>query len=381
MIPVADRVLSGVRGSHRAAVRARVVPPGQSGADPDGVEVPILGGKVTLDATASVRGRLDLTTDGRGWHPHPGEPLTPYGNEVFVERGLHVGGGVEYVPLGYFRVYSVEQDDAPYGTLRVLARDRISALRDAKLVEPVQFKPAASIGSVFDRLVHEVLPDADVDFDYAASSDTLDRQIIAGGDDSDTGNNRFEFLADMVNSRGKILFFDYRGVLVVRTPPDPDEPVFTIDAGPGGVMVSGARGVARDGVYNGVVATGEGADSDEPIRAFAYDANPDSPTYWYGPFGKVPTFYSSPMITAPTHALTSARAILRRSLGLPYGIDFDTVPAAFLEPYDPLRVTYTDGQTGVHVLEKLTIPLTAASALSGTTKEQSTINIGVEVPI
>ncbi|MGH3095233.1 MAG: hypothetical protein ACRDMV_04440, partial [Streptosporangiales bacterium] len=237
-----------------------------------------------------------------------------------------------------------------------------------------------SVQSVFETLVGPVLPNARIDFDYASAEDTLDRQVIAGGDDSDAGNSRIEFLADAVNSRGKIMYFDYRGVLVVRTPPDPSQPVFTIDAGPGGVMVSGERELNRDGVYNGVVATGEGADADEPIRVFVYDANPDSPTYWDGTFGQVPTFYSSSLITAPTHAAAAAHAILRRSLGLPYNIDFDTVPAAFLEPFDPLQVTYSDGQTGVHVLETVKLPLVASDALSGSTKEQSTVDIGVEVP-
>ena len=113
MRPVSDAFLDAVRGSHRMCARARVCPPGQTGVDPDGVDIPILAGQVEQDATADVRATVDLTTDGSAWTAEVGDLLTPYGNELFVERGIVFGNGDrEWVSQGYFRIDSVEQDDA-----------------------------------------------------------------------------------------------------------------------------------------------------------------------------------------------------------------------------------------------------------------------------
>src|SRR5262249_54713756 len=111
MRPVSERFLRTVRGSHTMIARARV--PGTIsyiGVDPPGTETPIRAGNVVLDATADIRATLDLTTPGP-WPTTPTGLLTPYGTEVFIERGIDYGDGIrEWVSQGYFRLYQVEQD-------------------------------------------------------------------------------------------------------------------------------------------------------------------------------------------------------------------------------------------------------------------------------
>src|SRR5687768_5908735 len=104
MRPVTAGFLTTVRGSHSMAARARVVAAGGSGTDPTGTEIPIIGGDVRMDADAAIRSTLDLTTgetsnDGTGvnWPRHAADLLAPYGNELYVERGVQViGGAVEW---------------------------------------------------------------------------------------------------------------------------------------------------------------------------------------------------------------------------------------------------------------------------------------------
>lgn len=377
MLPVSDAFLRTVRSSHEMAVRVRVVKPGQIGVNPEGDEIDVIDGDVQLDATADIRGTVDLTTDGHGWDPRPGRhPIEPYGTEVFVQRGVEVGAP-SYASLGYYRLYSVEQQEAPNGPLQVLGKDRMSGIVDAKLTSPVQFKAKQSVQDVFNALVLDVYPWATIEYDWAAGSDLLGRQVIADGEDSEQGNDRYGFLADLVKSRGKIWYWDYRGVLVVKDPPDATVPVFDVDAGPDGVLVTPSRSIDRDGVFNAVLATGEAGDGDnKPVRSLAFDANPDSPTFWDGPFGKVPQFYSSSMLTKFTQSAAAARSILQRSTGLPYSVDFSMVPNPALEPYDPVRVTYeVGGNREVHVLQKVTIPLVEGQALTASTREQGTVRV------
>lgn len=374
MRDVSAAFLSGIRSSHRAAIRVSVVAPGQTGPNPVRlVDLKVISGEVRLDASAQIRSSVpNLVVDGHGWQARPGaHPLQPYGNELFLERGLYLQSGVpEYAQLGYHKIYSAQQDTPPDGPVEVTAYDRMMPLQEAGLIRPRQVKKTESVSGIFLSLVQEVYPGATVEFD-----DTTGNELI--GRDQIIDQDRFQFLANLARSYGKIMFFDHRGILVVRDAPDPTSSVFDIDAGRNGVLVSSSRSLDREGVYNGVVVEGEAPDGDQPaIRRFAWDSNPDSPTYWDGPYGKVPRFFSSPMITKWHQAISAARHILERSLGLPYNIDFTAVPNPALEPYDPIRVTYsTKAGRETHVIETLDIPLSEQEPITGTTREQSTVQI------
>src|SRR5690606_24391248 len=103
-------------------------------------------------------------------------------------------------------------------------------------------------------------------------------------------------LRDLAESLGKLVWWDGEGTLRVADAPDATVPVWHVRAGRHGVLVSAQRRVTRQGIYNAVVAQGE-ATSGTPARAVVVDDGPLSPTRWGGPFGKVPRFYSSPLLT------------------------------------------------------------------------------------
>ena len=372
MRPVSERFLRTIRGSHAMAARARIVTPGQTGTNPTGVEVGIIDGTVELDANADVRSTFDLTIPGEGMWPTRGNTLlAPYGTEVFIERGVQFGGGVtEWCSLGYFRIDSIEQDNPRGGQIRIAGSDRMASIVDAKLTEPRQYSATQTYGAVVADLVLDVLPWATIEWDDNTSSRPLRREVLVEED-------RYAALRDLVDSVGKVAFWDHRGVLAIRTPPDPSVPVYEVTHGRDGVLVSMSRELSREGVYNAVVATGEGADTETPVRAVAYDNNPSSPTFWHGPFGKVPRFYSSPLITDETQARSAAVSLLRKQLGLPYSVSFGTVPNPALEPLDPVRVSYSD-QHGreTHVIESMSIPLTADATMSAVTREKTLVIVG-----
>jgi hypothetical protein len=373
MRPVSDRFLRAIRGSHKAFIRATVLSTFQEGTAPDGVEVLVEDGEVTADASASIRGRLTLNL-AEEFPVGVGGLLAPYGNEVFVERGIDFGGGQrEMVSLGYYRIYDVNQDNAPNGTVELTGFDRMSAIVDARMEAPRQFTSDQSIEAVFEELVFEVYPDATILFDFDAAGTLI-------GSDAVVDQDRYAFLHDLAKGRGKVMFWDYAGKLRVESPPDPANPVFTVDAGRQGVLVSLSRTLNREGVYNAVVALGERTGQDiPPVRAVARDLNPSSPTYWLGSFGKVPRYYSSPFVTTIDQAQTAAFEILRRGLGLPYSAEFGSIVNPALEAFDPVRIRYPgQARLETHILERVTIPLVVDRPLTASTREQSTVTIGVE---
>jgi hypothetical protein len=331
MRPVSPRFLSTLTGSHAMVSRAYVVEPGQTGVNPDGIELDIIGGDVQLAAAAPIRSNLQLTVKSQ-WPSTADSPLVPYGNEIFVQRGLSYGGGsFELVSFGYFRINLVEQDAPPDGPVRVMATDRMSKIIDAKLTEIATFSASQTLGFV----VSELIADADlatvVEWDDETWTETLGRAVQVETD-------RHAFIDELLTSHGKVWYYDHRGILTIKSPPDSRLPLWSSARGKHGVLVSAGRSLSREGVYNGVLATGEGLDTEAPVRGLAVDDDPTSPTRWGGPFGKVPREYASPLLKTDEQAQLAAGTILRRSLGLPYNVEFQSVVNPALEPDDPIAV-------------------------------------------
>lgn len=323
------------------AVRLRAVVAGQTGTSPTtAATLGLVAGDVQIDSRADVRSTLDCTitpfdqeTGTSLWPAGSASILTPYGtHELFVERGVAFGGGaIEYVPLGYFRINTVEQDDAPDGPIMITASDRMSMVVDARLSAPRQYEATDAYGDVVEDLVTDAFAAAVVQWDDDTFSDPIGRTALVESD-------RYAFLRELVVGLGKVAYFDHRGVLVIRTPPDPGLPVWSVSRGERGVLVKASRSLSREGVYNGVLAIGEALDDQEPVQALAVDESADSPTLWGGPFGKIVREFNSPLLTSAEQCAIAAATVLRRSTGLPYNVDFSAVPNPALEPDDPIAI-------------------------------------------
>lgn len=371
MRPVPDAFLNTLRGSHRIVHSATVCTTFQTGTDPTGVDIPITGGDVKLDGTANIRSTLDMGTVGLGMWPRSANALlAPYGNEIYIKRGVVLSDEQQViVGLGYFRIQSSEQEDTPDGEIRLSGRDRMAAIIEARLLAPIQFEAGTPLGTIVSTLVTEVYPAAVIEWDDATDTTVIVRSLIATED-------RFAFLDDLFKSVGKIWYWDHRGILIIRTPPDPSAPVWEVSAGARGVLVALSRALSRDTVYNAVVASGEGTDTQTPVRGVAIDDHPLSPTYFYGRFGQVPRFYSSSFLATDEQATAAAATMLRSQLGLSYSIDFRAVPNPALEPWDAVTIRAGVGEgREVHVIDSLTIPLTT-DAISATTRDQSVVLVG-----
>lgn len=367
-------------GSHVAAFEAKVLETYQDGPDPVGEEIPILGGDVSLDSTADVMGNLNLSTSGDGtWPQRATDLLAPFGNEVFVRRGINTNGVTTWVPLGYYRFQTPQQDQAPDGEISITGYDRMSSIIIARLLAPRSFASNRTVHSVFEELVREVYPAATIIFDDPEVEFAQIGRLIESDD------SRYDLLKEVADSFGKIMYWDTSGYLRIETAPDPEVPRWLFAAGRrGGVLLRSSRTLSTEGMYNCVVVTGEGAgggsgeegDEPAPVRAVAIDNNPNSPTYFYGKFGPVPKFYSSPLITTHDQAVRAGTLMLRRSLGFPYNATFEISPNPAVRPWDPARIILKDGSRKIHVVSSIKIPLDAATAMTGVTREQTLTTIG-----
>lgn len=379
MRPVTQKYLSALRGAAGVSVEAYVVEAGQTGVEPTGTQIEVIGGSVKLDANAAVRSVLDLTTTAD--FPGPLDEstlLAPYGVEIFVRVGLSFGGGaVEWVSVGYHRILTATQADAPDGPVQITGVDRMNGLIKGRLLYPKQYASSATYGTVVTELVEQIYPWATIEWDDATDASTLGRALIAEED-------RHAFLDELITSIGKIWYWDHRGILVIKDVPSGSDPVWETLIRQDEI----SREVTAEGVYNAVKAFGEGLDATAPASAVAVDNNPDSPTYFYGDFGQSPKFYSSPFITTTAQARSAAAALLKKELGLPYRVGFSAVPNPALEPYDAVVVNLYDAPAAVvtdpvvvgdrseiHVIDSLVIPLEIDGGVMTATTRQQTVEL------
>lgn len=362
MRSVSAAFLDAVRGSHRMVSDARILTTYQEGVDPSGIDISMIAGGVTLSASADIRGSASLLVSAEyAWPLLNSDLLTPYGNEVFIRRGIDFGNGtVEWVSFGYFRIDDVTQTRNEKYPISLTCYDRMIGIIEARLLTPVQFEVGVSLNTIVETLVLEVYPDATIEWDDDTGDTLLTRSQIAE-------ENRFGFLHELITSYGKIMYFDYRGIFVIKDVPADDVPVFDINSGAGGVLIELNRSRTREGVYNAVVVNGQGADTEQPIFAVVVDSDPNSPTNYYGRFGKVPRFYTSTFITTNDQAAATANSMLRRTIGLPYSVDFRAVVNSALEPYDPVSII-TSRNRELHVLDTIEFPLDAETPMTSSTK-------------
>jgi len=324
-------------------------------------------GDVFHRASADIRSTASLSVLA-DWPKVASDLLNPYGNaDLFIERGIVFGNDArEWVSQGYFRIDTLNQEDAPNGPIQIEASDRMAAIIDARLPQPRQYTASSTIRAVIEDLVLEIYPTVTVTI-------TGFNPDVAFGTDQICEQDRYAFLNDIAKANGCVMYFDHTGAFVMKPVPnyDTSPTVWDIAYGARGVLINVSRTLSRDDVFNAVVANGEQAGGAEPVQGIAYDLNPLSPTRWNGPFKQVPRFYSSSFLRTNTQAYNAARAMLARSTGVPYTVDFNIVPNPALEPLDLVGVSYSD-QSGKerHVLDTLTVPLVASRPMTGSSRIQ-----------
>jgi hypothetical protein len=253
VIAVSTGLLEAIRYPHLLAVEAVAYPPVG-----DPVALPLSDGSVTIDRTADHRRRLDLTLApnypvdhplaGQEVYPDdPGDPLSVYGAEIIVKRGVRFANEtIELVQLGVFRVEDASVS-IPGGEVQVSGWDRSRQVLDERFVKPRRFD-AQLATTLIQLLITEV--HADAVFDVQTSDSTMLRKHVVDQD-------RWPEVQRIANLIGCDVYPDEQGVWIIADSPDPGPPVWTVDAGPGGVLVSASNSVTREGVPNAVVTTGE----------------------------------------------------------------------------------------------------------------------------
>lgn len=341
--------------SMRMAVRVRTV---------SGVELAITGGAVTMESRRAVTRACDLTlvpTDDMT-AAEVYELLMSPATELIVERGLYVDGEPEYVPLGVFSTDTARIQLDAAGAVAWSGSDRAKKIRASRFIDPYTIASGTTLATAGAALLTDRWPSCETDFSDV--SGTLGAKVVfEQGADSDPWAQARAMFSDF----GYAL--NFRGDGVARASVvNPSSAVFDFGEGETALVLGGELAGSLEAVYNGVIASGEGSDVTTPVRGEAWDDDPLSPTYYLGSYGKVPYFYSSPLLTTAALCTTAAATILARVKGGAEVLSWPSVVNPALEPYDCVSVTL-GGETASYAIDRLSVPLTASEPMRAVARE------------
>lgn len=307
-----------------------------------GTPLNVVGGAINVDSAASFRRSIsDLTVVDPTASLVPVTPTAFFSpasnNELRLHLGMIVNGVAEYVEQGIFGLEGARVSDTAEGlTISLSAYDRARKYSRARRVTPKVFDASAStpIWAAIESLLVDAYPGTVLLHD--GSTALTPSQVL------DTGGDPWEFARELAESMGYELYFNRAGACILTRVADPNDPTlvpaWSYAEGPGGGLIGVARDQSNDQVFNGQIVTGENPSNGSPVRVVVWDDDPVSPTYYQGPYGKVPDFWQSDKVRSIDQAIDAGRGRLNRTKGLTEAVEFAIVPNPAIEPGDAVRL-------------------------------------------
>ncbi|MEV7975457.1 DUF5047 domain-containing protein [Streptomyces sp. NPDC086519] len=316
------------------------------------VDLAVTGGSVTVDRSQAIRRTCTVTIADPSLIPRTASnQLATYGAQLRISRGVTYGSpdDVELVPLGVFRLDSVG-GDVSAGPVTLQGKDLSAIVADDKFT--AAYTASGTVVSAVTAIIQRSIPTA------AVVSSITDQAI--GRRTFDVGADAWAGAQEIAAAAGAEVYANPDGVFVIATLPDlaTATPVWTIAATEDGAYISATRSMASDGVFNGILASGENTtDNAPPVSYLAVDNDPNSPTYWSGPYGRRPDFFSSATLTTTTACQQAATLKLAQAKAPNAAGDISSLPNPALEPGDVLRVQHEDESKELHQVASFSVPL------------------------
>ncbi|MCW2904201.1 MAG: RoPhREQ1 [Streptosporangiaceae bacterium] len=235
--------------------------------------------------------------------------------------------------------------------------------------QDVYYIPAnTNYATAIQQIIDNRLPNLQFNFQ---STPLVTPKIVLG---TQLGNDPWQDAQDMATAIGFELFFDAAGVCTLREVPDPatGQSVWTFTDAANPTIATLDRTLTDQTTFNYVIVYGESVNNAVPVQAIAFDNDPNSPTYYLGPYGIVSTTFQSAMITTTAQAQAAANALLLAVKGASENVALTVVPNPALEPGDVVTVNVADAQvSGTFLINDIQTPLSAAMGQTLTVYRQS----------
>ncbi len=373
MYPISDRFKQALQASHISVTRIDIFVGGKV------ITLPlIVEGQVTEDYDQSVRRQATVTatdSDGSITPVDAKSLLAPFGNEFQAFSGIEFPDGTtEWVLLGTFGIETCEViDSGDTLTLQISGMDRSVAVGRAK------FRDTYTIGSstlVTDAIVG-ILAFIGLDFptNLSPTDAMASAQIVCN-----IGDDPWQTFLRLGHACGCDVYFDVDGTLLLKplrsyagVTPD-----WTLEEGDGtlgkGQLTAINRLLKRtDTLANWWIVTGQSADNRSAIpRGEAFDDDPNSPTYVFGPYGVVTNHISDSSIVSDAQATQAAQHYLGENLGRFEEVQTWFLPNPALQVGDLVKVTRALSKLDDNLqLDQVSHPLVATRGSQAITRKRN----------
>lgn len=388
MFPISDQFVEALRGNPRTYTVAHLYKLGIKV-----MELLVSGGSITNDSTAATRRRCNLQIDvddnedlvpAKSFYMDKG--LWPAGNEIQLYQIMDYRSlySPEIVPIGRYRISKpvVTEDDTGRVTIQIEGFDRSRAIGRNRFTDAYAVARGVSYSEAIKDLIMNRYP-------HLVDGDFVDWLDTGGGNDGpaygspgltfERAEDPWDKIRKMTESfGGEVLFDGYgRPVLRMMSNPQYDEPVFDYVENEDATFTGIQRTLDDTDSYNGVVVTGQNSNNERPIRAEAWDTEPDSPTY-YDPikptastYGPVPYFITSEYVKTAGQAQAAAQTNLAIQSGIIETVTFDGIANFAHESGDVIRIKRDRvGVDDNYVLESYSHDLGSAIKMSGKTRRR-----------
>lgn len=332
MYQVSDAFKAALLKSHTVVVKAELWTPTVKIQD-----LKLEKSDVTIDRTAKVRRTCSVTLSDEAMVPFDASaPMWPAGNEIRLFRGIRLATGDELAPLGVFRISKPQMDDNGVVSMKVSGYDRSKTVSRARFDKPY----VVVAGTRYDTAIKTLIQSrvswmTAAHFNFAPISTTTPLLVF------DAQKDPWDCALEMAENVGCELYFDADGICVLTPVVDPASITTsaTYIEGQNNTLVKTSRSIDDENAYNGFIVNGESSANAAPIYSEKWDDDPASPTYYLGPYGKMPMFYTSNMITTQAQADAYALSMYYKNKGFAELVEFSAIPHAALDAGDVVQVT------------------------------------------
>lgn len=299
----------------------------------------VVDGTYDADRTKAVLASVDLVLAEPDLVPQSAGPLTPYGYEMRVRRGVVYGDGTtDLLDLGLF---PIQQSSFAGGNLSatIRANDRSQLVIDADLEDDYLIADGTNYGDAIKQLILNGVPSATFSFPTTAFATPA---IVVP-----MGTDRWEQAQKMATACGWELYVNSSGAYAARPEPSIANTSSSLTIAEGGVLIDLGLDLDRGPAYNRVIYSGERTDAGAVYTGSAIDNDPTSLTYYYGGFGrKQMPVQRSPLLTSDLQCTVAAQGMLDRVKGVARSLRAVTTVNPALEAGD--AITLTRGALGVN---------------------------------
>jgi len=304
-----------------------------------------IGGEITDTSKPGVRRVLNLDLA-----PEPGlfELLAPEGTALSVVcRVQYQDRSTFDIPMGVFDVDTQSIGEGG-GKISLTAPDKWVRIQRARFLVPQESYAGLPVVQQIAQLIQGAVPGAEP---VILSTSTATTPPLVWERDRDKA------ILDLATDIGAWVFFDRWGNPTIMDIPKLGASAdWLIDASPTGVLVSLDRQRSRTDTRNVVVVTSSASGGPAFDTQIVWDNEAESPTYAgsnpltnpgsAGPFGIVPAFYASAVLSSSSEAYQAGVSILSRTVGLSSQVSLSRVPNPAMNAFATIDVLPPKRQFG-----------------------------------